>query len=169
MTENTCFRKMTVQNNVLLQKQIDKLKALKLTNIRIIEHVSSLCFMSTLGKGAQGTVKKGLWKNLDVAIKSMASYSPDAEKSVLREIIFLSKVNHPNLIRLMAVCPQVSEYHLLTELCDGHSLYHIFKGPSIRSQYNLPNYVKNKICEQLCSGITYLHGNEEGPIITQRY
>ena len=166
LTQGTCFHNMTSRDNDTVQKQIQKLKSMNLgLGVEIIEHVSSLTFGHELGKGSQGSVREGKWKGLDIAIKTMHNYTANDEKSILREITFLCKVRHPNIIQVRAICPQVIQYHVVTELCDGASLYKILKDPCLRQEYDLTNDIKNYICEQLCEGITYLHDTFDSPII----
>ncbi|KAM7308931.1 mitogen-activated protein kinase kinase kinase 7 isoform X2 [Ixodes scapularis] len=73
-----------------------------------------------VGKGTFGLVRKGRWRGQDVAVKSIES---DHEKrAFLVEVRQLSRVDHPNIVKLYGarvrhpVC-------LVMEYAEGGSLY----------------------------------------------
>lgn len=145
-------------------KQVMKLKSLNL-GVPIIEKVSTLKFINKLGEGGQGQVFKGTWNYDDVAIKTFKIDSSNCEKFILREIVFLAKVKHPNIIQLMAVCPNVDKYYIVMDLCDGHSLFHILHRADIKKEYDLSLNMKNRICFQISKAVTYLHNHPNGQIV----
>jgi L1 cell adhesion molecule len=75
-----------------------------------------------LGRGAFGTVFKGVWvpegKNvkIPVAIKVLhVRTGADTNKDLLEETLIMATVEHPNLLKLLAVC-MTSQMMLVTQL-----------------------------------------------------
>ncbi|CAL1279895.1 unnamed protein product [Larinioides sclopetarius] len=74
-----------------------------------------------VGKGSFGTVKKGKWRNLDVAIKIIET---EQEKNAfIVEVQQLSRVNHPNIVKLYGACTKTP----LPKLEPGPS----YEGPNL--------------------------------------
>lgn len=162
-SDKNCFHMMTSLNENAVNVQIQQLRNMKL-NVAILEHISAITFLDTLGEGAQGIVRKALWKGIDVAVKSMRHFSKNEENQILREIGLLDKIRISNFIQILAVCPQARNYHIVTEFCDGDSLHHVLHSTTA-IRYNLTRSIKDKICRDICIGIRYLHTFESGPIL----
>ena len=115
-----------------------------------------------LGKGAQGVVTKGKYLGSNVAIKSMLKRKND--KMILREIKLLDKVRHPNIISIMAVCPTITQFHIVMEYFNSNSLHDILFLPEIKQKYVLNIKNKNRIAYQVSCATTFLHV-QPSPII----
>uniref|UniRef100_A0AAY4D0G3 Protein kinase domain-containing protein n=1 Tax=Denticeps clupeoides TaxID=299321 RepID=A0AAY4D0G3_9TELE len=72
-----------------------------------------------VGRGAFGVVCKAKWKGKDVAIKTIESESE--RKAFLVELRQLSRVNHPNIVKLYGSCS--NPVCLVMEYAEGGSLY----------------------------------------------
>ncbi|KAH7936763.1 hypothetical protein HPB49_003906 [Dermacentor silvarum] len=73
-----------------------------------------------VGKGTFGLVRKGRWRDQDVAVKSIAS---DHEKrAFLVEVRQLSRVDHPNIVKLYGARVR-TPVCLVMEYAEGGSLY----------------------------------------------
>lgn len=86
---------------------------------------SSTFFRSSLqliGKGSFGSVYKATWRNNVVAVKALSAL-PD--KGPLVEVRYLSRVQHPNIIRLYATCIKGPNVCLIMEYGEGGSLYNL--------------------------------------------
>ena len=59
-----------------------------------------------LGRGSQSDVLHGKWQGLRVAIKQPRVSGAAAEEFVRREVRALSRVQHPNVVRLYGVCSE---------------------------------------------------------------
>lgn len=64
-------------------------------------------------------VRKGHWRNKDVAVKTYIS--AQEKKDFLDEVRQLSKVNHPNIVKLYGACTK-EKVCLVMEFAEGGSL-----------------------------------------------
>lgn len=76
-----------------------------------------------VGKGAFGVVWKGLWRNTFVAVKHINSEAERREFAI--EVRQLSRVSHPNIVRLYGACTQREHVCLVMEYAEGGSLYNV--------------------------------------------
>lgn len=85
-----------------------------------------------IGTGSYATVKLGVYKKTGekVAIKiydKQKLQDPHKLKNVRREISILSKLNHPNIIKLYNVIEQGNNLNLVMEFIGMFSLYYYLK------------------------------------------
>lgn len=92
-----------------------------LAKLRIVKE-AELRKGGILGYGAFGTVYKGVWVpegenvKIPVAIKVLRDGTcPNTNKEILEEAYFMASVDHPNLLKLLAVC-MASQLMLVTQL-----------------------------------------------------
>ena len=85
----------------------------------------SLEFIQKLGSGHFGEVWEGRWNSGDcvqtVAIKTPKSGSTDT-RDFLREAHIMKNLQHPKLVRLLAVCTVGKPIYIITELIENGSL-----------------------------------------------
>lgn len=74
-----------------------------------------------VGKGSFGVVWKGKWKGEFVAIKHIES--ENEIKAFAVEVRQLSRVNHPNIVKLHGACTSLNQFCLVMEYAEGGSLY----------------------------------------------
>lgn len=73
-----------------------------------------------MGKGSFGVVYRGRWRNNYVAVKHIDT---EAERKAFTvEVRQLSRVNHPNIVKLFGACTS-SPVCLVMEFAEGGSLY----------------------------------------------
>ncbi|TKS75780.1 Mitogen-activated protein kinase kinase kinase 7 [Collichthys lucidus] len=89
-----------------------------------------------VGRGAFGVVCKAKWKGKDVAIKTIESESE--RKAFIVELRQLSRVNHPNIVKLYGSCH--TPVCLVMEYAEGGSLYNGTRPPLIK---NLPKPIES--------------------------
>ncbi|XP_030201351.1 mitogen-activated protein kinase kinase kinase 7 isoform X1 [Gadus morhua] len=112
-----------------------------------------------VGRGAFGVVCKAKWKGKDVAIKTIESESE--RKAFIVELRQLSRVNHPNIVKLYGSCN--SPVCLVMEYAEGGSLYNVLHGAE-----PLPFYTASHAmswCFQCSQGVAYLHGMKPKALI----
>lgn len=107
-----------------------------------------------LGEGGQGTVETGRWisAQMPVAIKSCYR-STVKDKGMMREIVLLDKVRHPNIVSLLGVCCTGYSYHIVLELFDGSSLGDVLFGNLLR----LYKPDKISILQKVSMALMFLH------------
>ncbi|KAG7256110.1 hypothetical protein CRUP_019666 [Coryphaenoides rupestris] len=112
-----------------------------------------------VGRGAFGVVCKAKWKGKDVAIKTIESESE--RKAFIVELRQLSRVNHPNIVKLYGSCNL--PVCLVMEYAEGGSLYNVLHGAE-----PLPFYMASHAmswCFQCAQGVAYLHGMKPKALI----
>uniref|UniRef100_A0A3Q3GQ57 Mitogen-activated protein kinase kinase kinase 7 n=1 Tax=Labrus bergylta TaxID=56723 RepID=A0A3Q3GQ57_9LABR len=112
-----------------------------------------------VGRGAFGVVCKAKWKGKDVAIKTIESESE--RKAFIVELRQLSRVNHPNIVKLYGSCH--NPVCLVMEYAEGGSLYNVLHGAE-----PLPYYTASHAmswCFQCSQGVAYLHGMKPKALI----
>uniref|UniRef100_A0A673I2I2 Mitogen-activated protein kinase kinase kinase 7 n=1 Tax=Sinocyclocheilus rhinocerous TaxID=307959 RepID=A0A673I2I2_9TELE len=109
--------------------------------------------------GAFGVVCKAKWKGRDVAIKTIESESE--RNAFFVELRQLSRVNHPNIVKLYGSCS--NPVCLVMEYAEGGSLYNVLHGAE-----PLPHYTASHAmswCLQCSQGVSYLHGMKPKALI----
>ncbi len=64
----------------------------------------TIFFLKILGRGAFGVVRRARWRNIDVAVKGIETEAE--KKAFITELKQLSRVNHPNIVKLYGACTQ---------------------------------------------------------------
>ncbi|GBM20747.1 Mitogen-activated protein kinase kinase kinase 7 [Araneus ventricosus] len=112
-----------------------------------------------VGKGSFGTVKKGKWKNLDVAIKMIET---EQEKNAfIVEVQQLSRVNHPNIVKLYGACTK-TPVCLVMEYAEGGSLYNVLHCMK-QVDYTIAHAISWLL--QTANGVAYLHNMKPRALI----
>ncbi|XP_055794287.1 tyrosine-protein kinase SRK2-like [Salvelinus fontinalis] len=103
-----------------------------------------------LGEGYFGVVYQGLYNNTPVAVKTLRRGTMDP-RDFLKEAQIMKTMEHPNLIRLLAVCTKEPIY-IITELMKNGSLLDYLKVRVGR----LHLYDQIEMAAQVASGMAYL-------------
>ena len=77
--------------------------------------------MQVVGRGAFGVVSRALWRGIQVAVKLIETESE--RKAFITELKQLSRVNHPNIVKLYGACTKVpvsDRSTLFLSSCAGH-------------------------------------------------
>ncbi|KAI1285307.1 Serine/threonine-protein kinase TBK1 [Halotydeus destructor] len=118
---------------------------------------------AVLGKGATGAVYAGLHKATgeSVAVKSFNHLSHLRPYQVQkREFEVLQKVNHENIVKLLAIEEEVESQHkvLIMELCTGGSLFNILDDPV--NCYGLEETEFLLVLKHLAAGMKHLRDKD---------
>ncbi|KAH7658975.1 Non-specific serine/threonine protein kinase protein [Dioscorea alata] len=143
------------------------LYAFQLSELRAITHDFSSNFL--LGEGGFGTVHKGYvddkmrpgLRAQAVAVKLLDIEGLQGHREWLAEVIFLGKLRHPHLVKLIGYCCEDEERLLVYEFMPRGSLEnHLFRRMSVA----LPWSTRLKIAIGAARGLAFLHGAET-PVI----
>uniref|UniRef100_A0A8V8TR17 Mitogen-activated protein kinase kinase kinase 7 n=8 Tax=Boreoeutheria TaxID=1437010 RepID=A0A8V8TR17_HUMAN len=121
-----------------------------------------LCLVPALkvvGRGAFGVVCKAKWRAKDVAIKQIESESE--RKAFIVELRQLSRVNHPNIVKLYGAC--LNPVCLVMEYAEGGSLYNVLHGAEPLPYYTAAHAMS--WCLQCSQGVAYLHSMQPKALI----
>ncbi|KAI8439551.1 hypothetical protein MSG28_013295 [Choristoneura fumiferana] len=116
--------------------------------------------LSVVGKGAFGVVWKGLWRNTFVAVKHINSEAEKREFAI--EVRQLSRVSHPNIVRLYGACTQGTHVCLVMEYAEGGSLYNVLHNRP-KPKYTAAHAMS--WAQQCAEGVAYLHSMKPKPLI----
>lgn len=124
---------------------------------------SDLRLAEVIGIGGFGKVYRGLWKNVEVAVKA-ARQDPDEDISVTAENVrqeakLFWLLNHPNIVALKGVCLEEPNLCLVMEFALGGSLNRVLQGRHI------PPHILVDWAIQIAKGMNYLHKEAPIPII----
>uniref|UniRef100_A0A4W3J946 Mitogen-activated protein kinase kinase kinase 7 n=1 Tax=Callorhinchus milii TaxID=7868 RepID=A0A4W3J946_CALMI len=112
-----------------------------------------------VGRGAFGVVCKAKWREKDVAIKQIESESE--RKAFIVELRQLSRVTHPNIVKLYGAC--LNPVCLVMEYAEGGSLYNVLHGAEPLPYYTAAHAMS--WCLQCAQGVAYLHGMKPKALI----
>ena len=120
--------------------------------VEVIEF-KELEFYEVVGKGAFGVVSRAKWKSKDVAVKLIETESE--RKAFMTELKQLSRVNHPNIVKLYGACTKPPTVCLVMEYAEGGSLYNVLHGAGPQPIYNTAHAMSWLL--QCAKGVEYLH------------
>ncbi|XP_056162556.1 G-type lectin S-receptor-like serine/threonine-protein kinase LECRK2 [Syzygium oleosum] len=112
-------------------------------------------FKEELGRGAFGTVYKGVLGSVDtnfVAVKVLMTRTGESEKEFEREVSAIGQTNHKNLVQLLGFCNEGQHRLLVYEFMSKGSLADFLFGSSRPSWYK-----RVEIACGVARGLTYLH------------
>ncbi|RWS12919.1 mitogen-activated protein kinase kinase kinase 7-like protein [Dinothrombium tinctorium] len=120
---------------------------------------NEITLLEVVGRGSFGVVKKALWKGTVVAVKQIITEQEIA--SFLTEVKQLSRLNHPNIVKLHCASTK-KPVCLVMEFADGGSLHEALH-MSPEFEYSLIHAIN--WCLQCASGVAYLHSLKPKPIV----
>ncbi|XP_053610521.1 mitogen-activated protein kinase kinase kinase 7 [Plodia interpunctella] len=129
---------------------------------RFVEEIdySEIQEIAIVGKGAFGVVWKGLWRDTFVAVKHINSEAERREFAI--EVRQLSRVSHPNIVRLYGACTQREHVCLVMEYAEGGSLYNVLHNRP-KPKYTAAHAMS--WARQCAEGVAYLHAMKPKPLI----
>ncbi|BAT89379.1 hypothetical protein VIGAN_06032500 [Vigna angularis var. angularis] len=96
--------------------------------ITILQSTDNFSEASKLGEGGFGPVYKGtLPDGKQIAVKRLSQFSCQGSEEFNNEVMFIAKLRHRNLVRLLACCSEENEKILVYEYLPNKSLdFHLF-------------------------------------------
>ncbi|KAK7405574.1 hypothetical protein VNO78_07007 [Psophocarpus tetragonolobus] len=96
--------------------------------ITILQSTDNFSEASKLGEGGFGPVYKGILPNgRQIAVKRLSQTSGQGSEEFKNEVMFIAKLQHRNLVRLLACCLEENEKILVYEYLSNSSLdFHLF-------------------------------------------
>ncbi|XP_059290563.1 G-type lectin S-receptor-like serine/threonine-protein kinase At4g27290 isoform X2 [Lycium ferocissimum] len=117
-----------------------------------------------LGEGGFGPVYKGVLKDgQEIAVKRLSRYSAQGTDEFKNEVIFISKLQHRNLVKLLGCCIQAEEKMLIYEYMRNNSLDWFLFDKDRRSVLDWPKCFH--IINGIARGLLYLHQDSRLRII----
>lgn len=110
-----------------------------------------------IGEGGYGPVYKGKLDGTPVAIKMLNPHGKQGFPEYQQEVVLLSKLEHPNIVRLIGVCPESCSL-VYEHLPNGTLLDRLSKGGLLWKD-------RVRILGELRSALKYLHSRRPQAII----
>ncbi|XP_018022043.1 tyrosine-protein kinase Btk29A isoform X3 [Hyalella azteca] len=115
--------------------------------------LNEITLLEEIGSGQFGVVRRGKYRNLDVAVKMMKEGTM-SEDEFIEEAKVMTKLQHPNLVQLYGVCKRQRPVYIITEFLEYGSLLHYLR----QKEKTLSSKTDTLIdmCLQICEGMAYL-------------
>ncbi|KAF7849315.1 hypothetical protein BT93_L0985 [Corymbia citriodora subsp. variegata] len=117
-----------------------------------------------LGEGGFGAVFKGVLKNgQEIAVKRLSENSRQGQVEFKNEVVYIAKLQHRNLIRILGCCIQVDEMMLICQFLPNRSLDCFIFDQEKGVALDWPR--RFTIINGIASGLLYLHRDSRLRII----
>ncbi|PRP87399.1 hemagluttinin family protein [Planoprotostelium fungivorum] len=121
----------------------------------VIINFDDLADMQQIGRGAFGIVYKAIWRAVPVAVKQLINQNNMTQEQIqdfISEVTLLQGLRpHPNVVLFMGVTPPPGPISLVTEFCEGGSLYGY-----LRDVPDIPYETKRKFVVGIAQGMLHL-------------
>ncbi|XP_052733890.1 cysteine-rich receptor-like protein kinase 10 [Vigna angularis] len=132
--------------------------------ITILQSTDNFSEASKLGEGGFGPVYKGtLPDGKQIAVKRLSQFSCQGSEEFNNEVMFIAKLRHRNLVRLLACCSEENEKILVYEYLPNKSLdFHLF---DVEKRKKFDWKVRSSLISGIAKGILYLHEDSQLRVI----
>ncbi|KDP38982.1 hypothetical protein JCGZ_00739 [Jatropha curcas] len=130
----------------------------------IASATNNFSFSSKLGEGGFGPVYKGVLKNgQEVAVKRLSTNSKQGVDEFKNEVVYIAKLQHRNLVKLLGCCIQKDEMMLIYEFMPNKSLDFFIFDKTHKMALDWPK--RFHIINGIARGLLYLHQDSRLRII----
>ncbi|XP_022632186.1 cysteine-rich receptor-like protein kinase 25 isoform X3 [Vigna radiata var. radiata] len=132
--------------------------------ITILQSTGNFSEVSKLGEGGFGPVYKGtLPDGRQIAVKRLSQFSAQGSEEFDNEVMLIAKLQHRNLVRLLACCLEENEKILVYEYLPNKSLdFHLFDDER-RKHFDWK--LRLSIINGIARGVLYLHEDSRLKVI----
>ncbi|KOM49462.1 hypothetical protein LR48_Vigan08g028900 [Vigna angularis] len=133
--------------------------------IAVLHSTNNFSEESKLGEGGFGPVYKGILPDgRQIAVKRLSKFSGQGTQEFKNEVMFIAKLQHRNLVRLLGCCLEENENILVYEyMCNASLDSHLFGGDEKRKQLDWK--LRLSIINGIAKGILYLHEDSRLKVI----
>ena len=127
-----------------------------------MKQIGDISLIKLLGKGSFGEVYKSYKKskNKYFATKKISreiADNPTLKKYFKNEIIILSSLNHPNIVKFEEAKGSNNSYYITMEYINGNSLSECLKDYMERNKKAFPEEIVQYLMKQIIEAVYYLH------------
>jgi len=121
-----------------------------------------------IGQGGFGSVFRGRWKHVHVAIKRLEqaeelaqAHGMSSAQQLLNEVRVMSKFQHPNILQILGFCVEGPALCLVYPLAEKGSLYSVLHEAPRSGARPLSGKARMRVFYDVVCGLAYLHGAGE--------
>lgn len=158
------LEKRLLEGEKKFRNDVEEHTVTKIKSALTIVKNSEIQVLNEIGKGAFSTVYKAKWRGTLVAMKKLIQSTDDQKYSdedstdlFYRELKFMSKLRHPNIITVMGCGIEKNNYFILMELCNNN----FFK---VIHEQKLPPTQMIKYAIDAATALCFMHSNKP-PIV----
>ncbi|XP_060191129.1 G-type lectin S-receptor-like serine/threonine-protein kinase At4g27290 [Lycium barbarum] len=116
-----------------------------------------------IGEGGFGPVYKGILEGQEIAVKRLSRTSTQGEKEFKNEVVYIAKLQHRNLVRILGCCIEGEEKMLIYEYLPNGSLDSFIFDDTQSKVLDWPK--RFHIINGIARGLMYLHQDSQLRII----
>ncbi|KAM3222711.1 hypothetical protein P3L10_021981 [Capsicum annuum] len=116
-----------------------------------------------IGEGGFGPVYKGMLEGQEIAVKRLSRTSTQGENEFMNEVLYIAKLQHRNLVKIIGCCIEGEEKMLIYEYMPNGSLDSFIFDDTQNKVLDWPK--RFHIINSIARGIMYLHQDSQLRII----
>ncbi|XP_025887942.2 putative serine/threonine-protein kinase receptor [Solanum lycopersicum] len=99
----------------------------------IMKATNNFSIDKKIGEGGFGPVYKGILEGQEIAVKSLSRTSTQGENEFMNEVVYIAKLQHRNLVKILGCCIDGEEKMLIYEYLPNGSLDSFIFGITLQS------------------------------------
>ncbi|KAM3396143.1 G-type lectin S-receptor-like serine/threonine-protein kinase isoform X2 [Capsicum galapagoense] len=116
-----------------------------------------------IGEGGFGPVYKGMLEGQEIAVKRLSRTSTQGENEFMNEVLYIAKLQHRNLVKIIGCCIEGEEKMLIYEYMPNGSLDSFIFDDTQNKVLDWPK--RFHIINSIARGLLYLHQDSQLRII----